>query len=104
MKIFIIMLVLIVSIYLVFWGLAITKYKFITFTDIDLNHNKILSLSEINYILNSKVRYRCYIDENKYKYSNTLPNKNVYKKVIMEIFSEKDGLPIKEILIKESMD
>ena len=100
MKIILIISIAVICIYLGFLSLALTKYKYVTFADIDLNQNGILTPSEIDYILNSKVRYRCYTDDNKYIYSNALPKKKEYKKIILEVFSLKDGLPIKEILIK----
>lgn len=100
MKIILIILIVFICIYLGFLSLAITKYKYVTFSDIDLNQNRILTPSEINHILNSKIRYRCYTDDNKYIYSKVLLNKKEYKKIILEVFSLKDGLPIKEILIK----
>jgi len=100
MKIILIISIIAICVYLGFLSLALTKYKYVTFTDIDLNQNGILAPSEIDYILNSKVRYRCYTDNIKYVYSEILPNKKEYKKIILEVFSLKDGLPIKEILIK----
>lgn len=97
-----IILIVAICIYLVFFSLAIRKYKYITFADIDLDQNKILTPSEISYILDSRIRYKFYTNDINYVHSDVLPNKkNIkkYKKIILEIFSLKDGLPIKEITI-----
>ena len=97
-----IILIVAICIYLVFFSLAIRKYKYITFSDIDLDQNKILTPSEISYILDSRIRYKCYTNDINYIHNDVLPNKkNIkkYKKIILEIFSLKDGLPIKEITI-----
>ena len=92
---------LIICIYVCFVIFVLIKYKNIGFKDIDLNHNDFLSPSEIIYILNSDTRYKCYLNNEEYIYKKTIQGNKKYEKIILEIFSLKDGLPIKEIKIKE---
>jgi len=66
MKSILIISTVVTCIYLSFLGLTLTKYKYVTFVDIDLDQNGILALYEIEYILNSKVRYKCYTNNGKY--------------------------------------
>ncbi|ADV45618.1 hypothetical protein Nitsa_0347 [Nitratifractor salsuginis DSM 16511] len=90
-----------IFVYSLFFILAIFKYKFVKFNDIDINKDEILSPSEIDYILESDVRYRCYSDDKKYTYYNNLPDKKGCKKISLEIYSLKDGLPIKEVNVSD---
>jgi len=82
--------------------LALTKYKYINFDDVDLNQNKFLSPSEIMYILNSSIRYKCYTNDKNYIYKKEVQDKGKYIKIILEIFLLKDGLPIKEVELSQA--
>ncbi len=100
MKTIFIISIILICVYLTYIFFALTKYHFITYSDIDLNKNGILSFHEINYILNSEIRYKCYTDNTEYTYCKEISNKKKYKKIVLEVFSLKDGLPIKKVIIK----
>lgn len=99
MKIILTILVLYIFVYIFFVVLAITKYSFLTYSDIDLDKSGLLSLSEISYIINSKIRYKCYLNNKDYVYCNKFPDKSKYIKIDLEVYSLKDGLPIKETTV-----
>ena len=100
MKLAIVLAMTFVLMYLAGALLAITKYKYIRYGDIDLNGDKILEPSEIMYILDTRVRYKCYTNDKEYVYKNNISDSEKYRKIILEIYSLKDGLSIKEIEVK----
>jgi len=91
-------IIIIIFGYLGFIGFFFIHIKYFTFNEVDLDKNGILTISELSYFLNTGKRYKFYTKEKGYQYFdynnfNTLGRQDV----VLEIFSLKDGLILKEI-------
>ena len=94
-------LVFIVAIYTVML-VYLMFFKDFQYSDIDLNSNKIVSIQELMYCIDSDTRYDViYKDRHiKYLYLLNEKDKNKYSEIYEEVYSLKDGLPINKIRIK----
>jgi hypothetical protein len=79
--------------------------KYFSYSEVDFNSDYFLSISELDHFSAVDTRYRCYYKgyKNKedfvYLYAKDFNNTVRCKALILEVFSLKDGVEIKEIPI-----
>ena len=82
--------------------LYVIFFKSLTYSDIDLNNNHIISITELLYSLDTKKRFVCITEDGqKMEYSQLKKiNRNICSSIILEVYSLKDGLILKQVKIK----
>jgi len=95
------MFLLLVSIYAALI-LYVVFFKSLTYSDIDLNKNHIISITELLYSLDTQKRFVCITEDGQKTKSSQLKqiNRNTCLSIILEVYSLKDGLILKRIKIK----
>ena len=77
----------------------IKNYKGLTYSEIDLNSNGIVSVGEILYAMDTKKRFLCY-KNGTIEYVDKIYNHKICEQIYLEIYLLKDGLSLKKIKIK----
>ena len=98
-KYFFIGFIIIIAVYVTLIIFLEEKYN-LTLHELDLNKNGFVSPTEVLYILDSDIRYKCYID-NSYIYIKDIADTHQCRRLTVEVYSLKDGLPIKEFIINK---
>jgi len=76
--------------------LYIIKYKNLEYSDIDVDSNGLVSITEILYALDTKKRFICEKNET-IRYFDDINETVDCEKIYLEIYSLKDGLSLKKI-------
>ena len=91
--------------YFGFIGFFFIHIKYFTFHEVDLDKNGILTISELSYFLSTGEKYKFYTKEKGYQYfdyNNDFSSLDT-KDIVLEIFSLKDGLILKEIKLGKNI-
>ena len=98
-KYFFLGFIIIMAIYVTLIIFLEEKYN-LSLHELDLNKNGFVSPTEILYVLDCDKRYKCY-KGGSYIYIKDIANKHQCRLLTVEVYSLKDGLPIKEFIINK---